>query len=461
MESRLFIVSDRLPVTIDEDKGLQVLKDRPFANEKELLRHYTELYWAGWPGCNTLEWADAIHKSPSTEINYLPVFNNQFVQPLVTHLHAGDTVWITGDQLLWLPEMLRTEMPELTIVYFLPNTTSPWNDELLHGILGADLISTQDAPQLLHHILMRLGLEHDQNIIRYDNRLIKIGGLDDIHRSIRDIKQKQEAYKVRFLDTYLQKELLDSYQHASNRLILLDYDGTLVPFSPNPADAIPGDALLQLIRSLNADRNTVYIISGRNHDWLEQCLGYCEVNMIAEHGACSKCIGEEWLMDESLQTDWIEPVKAIMNTYVQRCPHTFVEEKQYSVVWHYRNAAKRQGAISAAELRSELAAFASTRNLKVAMGNKIVEVKHSSINKGAATRKLLEGKQFDFILAIGDDYTDEDMFKALGGQKNCYTIKVGNEASYARYNLFTPHTVIALLETINHITVRDISGRVG
>jgi trehalose-phosphatase len=466
MESRLFIVSDRLPVAIDEDKGLQLSANGLFTDVKELLRDHTELYWAGSPGCNTIVWSEAIHKSPATDFTYLPIFinsylevSNQFLQTLLTHLHPGDTIWIHGQHLLLLPDMLRKEMPELTIVYFLQTTSTTWNEELLKGILGADLISSPDAAQFLLVVQMTLGLEHDQNIIRHDNRLIKVDVLNDIQTSIKDIKKKREDFKVKFLDTYLQKELLDSYQHALNRLILLDYDGTLVPFSPNPADAIPGDDLLQLIRNLNTDRNTVCIISGRNHEWLDQCLGYCNVNMIAEHGACFKYQDQDWTSD-NLQTDWIGSVKEIMKTYVRRCPHTFIEEKQFSVVWHYRNAVKNQGAVCAAELRSELTAFARDRRLKVAMGNKIVEVKHGSINKGEATRKLLTGKQFDFILAIGDDYTDEDMFKALTGQTNCYTIKVGNEASYARYNLFTPHTVIALLETINHITIRDINGRV-
>jgi trehalose 6-phosphate synthase/phosphatase len=126
--------------------------------------------------------------------------------------------------------------------------------------------------------------------------------------------------------------------------------------------------------------------------------------------------------------------------------------KDFSIVWHYRNADADQGKLRAAELMNELKELAKNRELKVFSGKKIVEVKMNHIDKGAAVKKILSKSQFDFILAIGDDYTDEDMFKLLTHNENSFTIKVGNEASFASYNLYTPQMVISLLEKISYIT---------
>jgi trehalose 6-phosphate synthase/phosphatase len=87
------------------------------------------------------------------------------------------------------------------------------------------------------------------------------------------------------------------------------------------------------------------------------------------------------------------------------------------------------------------------------MGNKIVEVRNSGIDKGTAIKKVLASGQYDFIFAAGDDRTDEDMFKTLVNKKNCFTIKVGAHASYAKYNLHTPQMVVSLLEGMRHLNV--------
>jgi trehalose 6-phosphate synthase/phosphatase len=85
-------------------------------------------------------------------------------------------------------------------------------------------------------------------------------------------------------------------------------------------------------------------------------------------------------------------------------------------------------------------------------GNKIVEVRNSGTDKGTAIKKILAKEEYDFIFAVGDDRTDEDMFKQLAQKENSFTIKVGSEASYAHYNLHTPQMVVSLLEGLNHLS---------
>ena len=140
-----------------------------------------------------------------------------------------------------------------------------------------------------------------------------------------------------------------------------------------------------------------------------------------------------------------------MQLFVLTCEHTFIEEKEYSMVWHYRNAGKEKIEQQAEKLHEHLSHFALNKNLQVFMGNKIVEIKHSGINKGNAILKLFNKDNYDFILGIGDDYTDEDMFRALSGMDNTYTIKVGFDNSFARFNVYTPQMVVSLLEAISYI----------
>jgi trehalose 6-phosphate synthase/phosphatase len=312
-----------------------------------------------------------------------------------------------------------------------------------------------------------IGLDHDRNILLYNDRLIKIGGFplasdgnsvyvwaQDFLHEMNNIKRMQQEFQIKFLDDYSRMDLLDNYRKAKSRLLLLDYDGTLMPFASTPGAAVPGEDLLQLLRKLKSYKNTVYLISGRNSDWLNNWFGQYDfdLNIVAEHGARFKQAGGAWTDEVAVQDEWKELVKRIMDTYVKRCVNSFVEDKDFSVVWHYRNANPDKSRLFAAELMNELKEFTQNRELKVFSGKKIVEVKPNSIDKGTAVKKILSKGHFDFILAIGDDYTDEDMFKILAHKENCYTIKVGNEASFASYNLYTPQMVVSLLEKMSYIT---------
>jgi len=257
---------------------------------------------------------------------------------------------------------------------------------------------------------------------------------------------------VKFLDYYSKFDLLEQYRKASSRLILLDYDGTLISFFPKPSDAIPGNDLKELLKKLNTPKNDLCIISGRSSDWFDKWFKELNIHIIAEHGACIKPKGQKWINVEAGSDDWKRDVNAVMHMYVDKCPGSFIEEKEYSVVWHYRNADPIQGNLLAEDLYKKLKTGFRDTNLEVFIGKKIVEVKIRGINKGEIIKQFLTFTNFDFILAAGDDYTDEAMFKVLAAVKNSFTIKVGIDSSFAQYNLYTPQMVVSLLETFTHIT---------
>jgi trehalose 6-phosphate synthase/phosphatase len=264
------------------------------------------------------------------------------------------------------------------------------------------------------------------------------------------IKEKQKEFQIALLDDHNKGSLITAYCEANKRLLLLDYDGTLVPFSALPNLALPSTHVKNTLAQLCKDkRNDTFIISGRPAQWLEQHFADMPINLIAEHGAKMKIYNNEWITEVRKMDDWQQQVFAIMKGYEKRCVHSFTEIKEFSIVWHYRNAAPEQGKLRAAELLTELHAFIKNKNLQVLCGNKNIEVRNSGIDKGSIVKKVLNKEGYDFVLAIGDDRTDEDMFHLLMNDERSYTIKVGLHASYAKYNLLTPQTVISLLDTLH------------
>jgi trehalose 6-phosphate synthase/phosphatase len=260
---------------------------------------------------------------------------------------------------------------------------------------------------------------------------------------------KQNGFRVKFIDEDDKREIVSAYRNSSKRLLLLDYDGTLVSYTSDPDEATPGEKLLQIITSLALDtRNDVFLVSGRSSKWLEKYFGLLPVHLIAEHGAKSRYSNKEWVIEPEIRNEWKPGVHYIMETYARKCDSSLIEEKDFSMVWHYRNANPEQARLTALELFGELDQFAGFHNLEVLHGNKIIEVRNKGIDKGSAIKKLIAQKNYDFIFAAGDDKTDEDMFRVLLQIDNSFTIKVGSEPSYARYNLPTPQMIIFFLQEL-------------
>jgi len=276
---------------------------------------------------------------------------------------------------------------------------------------------------------------------------------EDFMTQLAAIKKKQREFEFMFLDNAAKRVILDKYLNAQKRLIILDYDGTLVPFYPTPEQSRPDSKLLQLLKNLSTDEsNTVYIVSGRDSNTLHEWLGHLPINIVSEHGAKhKKAFDNKWYAHSVNESDenWMEAIHHVMKKYEKRCANTFTEIKEFSIVWHYRNADPEQAKIRAAELFAELTNYTNDFNIQVHTGNKIIEVRTKGIDKGSVVKRLLREDEYDFILACGDDYTDEDMFKVLANHQNAVTIKIGDVASYAHYNLYTSQMTISLLEYLN------------
>lgn len=147
--------------------------------------------------------------------------------------------------------------------------------------------------------------------------------------------------------------------------------------------------------------------------------------LVAEHGAELKPpLASAWESSHSpVPTGW-KSVMPIFEHFVDRTPGSFVEEKKYALVWHYRTAEPEFGAWLANELVSMLEAMLAETELRAFRGERIVEVKPVWANKGEAFERLLTAcPQPDFLFAAGDDRTDEDLFEHMQGE--AWTVHVG------------------------------------
>lgn len=262
------------------------------------------------------------------------------------------------------------------------------------------------------------------------------------------VKQQQHVLEVRLINRSIEKQIVQKYHSASRRILFLDYDGTLVPFSKYPEAAVPGEAVLGRLRQLARDsRNTLVVVSGRNREFLDQWFGDLPIGLVAEHGAFIRMAPATWISEVNGDLNWKQQVLPVLRRYVDRCTGAFIEEKALSLVWHYRNADSGIALLRSQELKDELRELVSRDNrLQIMEGHKVIEIKKSGYDKGTVASKLLGQATFDFVLAIGDDKTDEDLFRVLPAE--ALTVKIGITASVAKYNLKDQQGVIRLMDRL-------------
>ncbi len=271
--------------------------------------------------------------------------------------------------------------------------------------------------------------------------------IDNFMDKLEEVKQKQEQLSTRIITESFRESLCIKYKEADTRLIFLDYDGTLVNFTTDPLKAAPDIALKELLRKLYSDPdNKVVIISGRKKETLEQWIGDMPVDIIAEHGAWLREGDKDWVIANDLSKDWKNDFFPLLKQFEMRTPGSFIEEKDYSLAWHYRKADQGLGELRAKEMTGNLKYAAADLGLQLLEGNKVIEIKSANINKGNAAKEWLKSYPAAFVLAIGDDHTDEDTFKAM--PETAITIKVGVGISAATYFLKNPEEVRNFLDKL-------------
>lgn len=275
---------------------------------------------------------------------------------------------------------------------------------------------------------------------------------------LREVKDMQFSLQTKYIGQRTLEYIKGKYDRASKRLLLLDYDGTLMGFNTSPNKVSPDAELYMLLEQLIKDeKNHIIIVSGRAHTSLDEWFGKMNIGLVGEHGVWHKQIGMPWSQLEGLTADWKEHILPVLQSFTDRTPGTFIEEKTFSLVWHFRRADDELGDMRAGELMNTLRHAVADLGLNLLAGNKVVEIKNIEVNKGKTALHYTSNNQYDFVLAIGDDTTDEDMFRALK-DTNAFTIKVSSNLSAARYYLKDPaevrlflHELVSLKHSISKI----------
>lgn len=310
-------------------------------------------------------------------------------------------------------------------------------------------------------------------------------------RLVNNLEQHDQTHITPLLSRNV---ILTRYLQARGpRVFLFDYDGTLTPIVRDPEAALPSARLKKTLRALAANpHNIVWIVSGRDSEFLEKHLGDIpNIGFSAEHGCFLKKpgAGAVWQnLVKAIDMSWQAKVTEVFNYYEDRTQGSAIEIKKAALTWHYRRADPEFGAVQARECYSHLIReIAPYYNVEIMAGKANIEVRPREFNKGEIVRGIVERTRPDFVTCVGDDVTDEDMFNALmatfssfqnqnnaissgislssastgvvtssqhdngtNGQEGLFTIKVGpaDKQTNALWHLSDPETVIDTLELL-------------
>ncbi len=317
-----------------------------------------------------------------------------------------------------------------------PNDINLMKNAMMHALT----ITPEDQEQAMEQMQSTL---KDNDIDKWSESF-----LADLHTN----RNANSNMKVRVMNYEERLGLFQDYKKSKQRLILLDYDGTLVPYFNEPDEARPDKRVVELLGRLTEDdRNHVIIVSGRDSKTLETWFEGMNVGLVAEHGAYFKPSHSENWSDTDLDSGtWKPGAIEIFKKYSSNLPGSFLEEKNHAVSWHYRKAEVENEEQLVQRICRELVVHNSTNKFNVLCGKKVIEAKNAYFDKGTFVTAFLAENNFDFVLGIGDDATDEDMFRSLTGL-NHYSLKVGLQKTSAMYNLIGLSNVHSFLEQLCNV----------
>lgn len=253
-------------------------------------------------------------------------------------------------------------------------------------------------------------------------------------------------------------DIASTYSAANQRLIILDYDGVIVPVVSHPGLTIPTTDVLSCIHQLcNDSKNNVVIVSNRDTEHLDKYWSDSGATMVAENGAFYKHPGEAWSTVFTQSSDWIDRITPVMNALSFQFEGTFIDRKATSISWHYGAAKNEISDVDLAQIAAAIKASSQTREFALHIGQQQMELTTRGIDVGSFIAKWIGSKNFDFILAIGEAQTDHNLFGLF--TDGSFTIRVcPTLLSNARYNVKTHSDAFLLLSDIAALSKRATVG---
>ncbi|WP_109435605.1 bifunctional alpha,alpha-trehalose-phosphate synthase (UDP-forming)/trehalose-phosphatase [Aquimarina sp. AU119] len=269
---------------------------------------------------------------------------------------------------------------------------------------------------------------------------------NDFMEALENTKTNAKKILLKKLTPSIKDAILSDFLNANKKIFFLDYDGTLAPFEKLPENAKPTQKIFDILDAIHKAPNTkLIIITGRDKDTFNRWFGHKDYTLITEHGVWLKETEKDWELLERVTNKWFESISPVLESFTDRTPGSLIEEKNYSLAWHFRSVDPDLGKKRAMELKMTIQHLIANHNLEILEGDKVLEIKVSGVDKGKSAAKMLVGQNYDFIFAIGDDWTDEYMFKELPDL--AYTVKVGLKKTVARYYVEDTNQVHELLSS--------------
>jgi len=388
----------------------------------------------------TLDWIPVLYHYKSVDFHKLTALYFAADVALITPLRDGMN--------LVAKEFVSTRIDKRGVLIL--SDTAGAAAELKEAVI----VNPSDRQEIAAALLQALTMPVEEQTTRNENMQARIRNYDvvrwadDFITQLALQKSIQAQMRIKEITPTIGKQVISSYYDATSRLLLLDYDGTLVPFAPTPQKASPSKKIMNLLACLCADqRNTVVIVSGRNRRTLESWLDKLPLGLVAEHGGYRREPGSAWKQNNEVILDWKEKIRPLLEFYQTRCAGSLIEEKELSFAWHYRNTESELGVIRARELLNELENIPGQFGFAIVEGNKVIEVRCKNVHKGAGIKHWLDSSHHDFVLCIGDDRTDEDMFSVL--PTSAFSFRIGLKQSQARFNFRSQTDAVDFLTNLS------------
>ncbi|GFZ18530.1 UDP-Glycosyltransferase [Actinidia rufa] len=349
---------------------------------------------------------------------------------------------------------------------------NPWNIDAVADAMDCALVMDESEKQLRHEKHYRYVSTHH---VGYWARSF----LQDLERTCKDHVQRRSwgigfglSFRVVSLDPNFRKlameHIVSAFKRTKTRAILLDYDGTLMPQAS--IDKTPSSKTIEILNSLCRDENNmVFIVSARSRDKLAEWFSLCEnLGIAAEHGCFMRLKRDaKWeTCVPVVDCSWKQIAEPVMKLYTETTDGSTIEDRETSLVWCYEDADPDFGSCQAKELLDHLESVLANEPVTVKSGQNIVEVKPQGVSKGLVAKRLLSTMQErdmtpNFVLCIGDDRSDEDMFEvitssidgpSIAPSAEVFACTVGRKPSKAKYYLDDAVEIVRLMQGLASVS---------
>ncbi|DAZ96531.1 TPA: hypothetical protein N0F65_011208 [Lagenidium giganteum] len=292
-------------------------------------------------------------------------------------------------------------------------------------------------------------------------------------------------------------DLINAYSRSRKRLIVLDYEGTLLDEAHQRSTIAPPKPFVKrIIEGLCADKkNTVLLVSGHERGVISSWLNDKRIGVVAESGYFYRLPNDdEWQMiTEDDDPSWKKVVRPIMQYFTERTPGSLIEAKESSLTWHYGETDPIFGPMQARDMQINLEDVLCNLPLEVIQGTNRVEVRLQGITKTVIIEEILEKLEtpesaiqqgtkngangssqkepqlVDFVFCAGNGMEDEDIFTffkdiqeaakkvassavadypALSKRASVFTCHIGANKTDAMYYLERPSELVRVLRSL-------------